>query len=374
MGMVLGKPMNACAEDWSITLPLDAAIPVDRTLSIPIERQLCEKPTQFTHRLIEYRILSQLPGIQRLVTGEFNPRDYAQLQQHQQKMKTYIEGFPPAFHFENPDTKWDVECPWLKPQREYLACTTWLFFVISYRYSMFNIPQSRTDVIKAGIKVLQAQERHYRTLSVQHYKLYALAFFTLEAATAIMVVFIAYPSENEELFATALLHIKESITRMNSIQASNPFAGPAAELIQLLMLRAESIHDVREDIHKDIAHIRTSSSESPTPQDITPHYINSDYKPPFQGDNFDFSDYTPSQTLDLAHSESSSTPPNFDFSIGGIIGPYGPIATLVDNNFMTVPDVWDPMILLERADVMIPEDGRMDGFAGGGYGQGQDIY
>lgn len=366
MSMVLGKPTAASAEDWSITVPLDAAIPVDRTLSIPIERQPYEKPTQFTHRLIEYRALSHLPGLQRLLGGEFNPRDYAQMQQHQQKMKAYIEGLPPPFRFENPDTKWDIECPWLKPQREYLRCTTWLFFVVTYRYSMFTVPQSRTEVIKAGIKVLQAQEAHYRTLSVQHYKLYALAFFTLEAATAIMVVYIAYPSENNDLFYSALFHIKESIARMNAIQASNPFARPAADLIQLLLLRAESIHDVRESIRNDI---NSSSSESPTPQDITPQYLNSDFKPSFQGESFDFADYIPSQALDLAPSESSSTPPNFDFSIGGIIGPYGPTATVVDNNFMTVPDAWDPMILLQRADMMIPGDDGMDGFVGG-YGQG----
>jgi hypothetical protein len=370
MSIVLGKPTAASAEDWSITVPLDAAIPVDRTLNIPIERQPYEKPTQFTHRLIEYRALSQLPGLQRLLGGEFNPQGYAQMQQHQQKMKAYIEGLPPPFRFENPDTKWDIECPWLKPQREYLRCTTWLFFVVTYRYSMFTVPQSRTEVIKAGIKVLQAQKAHWRTLGVQHYKLYALAFFTIEAATAIMVVYIAYPSENNELFDNALFHIKESIARMNSIQASNPFARPAADLIQLLMLRAESIHDVRESIRDDI---NSSPSESPQPQKVTPQYIDSHYKPSFQGESYNSADYRPSQNLDLAHSESSSTPPNFDFSIGGIIGPCGPTATMVDNNFVTVPDAWDPMILLERADVMIPGEDRMGSFAGVS-GQGQDIY
>ena len=107
---------------------------------------------------------------------------------------------------------------------------------------MFHMPQSRTEVIKLGIKVLEAQERHFRTLNVQHHKLYALAFFTLEAATAIMVVFIAYPSENGELFEEAMSHIKDGIARMNIILNANPLARPAKDLIELLMLRAEKLH------------------------------------------------------------------------------------------------------------------------------------
>jgi hypothetical protein len=215
---------------------------------------------------------------------------------------------------------------------------------------MFSIPQSRTEVIKAGIKVLQAQERHYRALSVQHYKLYALAFFTLEAATAIMVVFIAYPAENRELFPTALFQIKESIDRMNAIRPSNPFARPAAELLELLMLRAESIHN-------------STSSRSPrSSHETTPQHVNLEFKPPYQGKNFDLADYPPSQTLDHSHSDSGSTPPNFDFTCGGIIGPFGPTAQMLEADFM-VPDTWDPMILLERSD---------DSLLGDGYGQ--DVY
>jgi hypothetical protein len=353
MGIVLGKPSNVCEENWSIKMPLDAPIPLDRSHGIPAERQPFEKPTQSTHRLIEYRVLSQLPGIQRLLIGEFNPRDFAQVQQYQQKMWACIETVPPPFRFENPDRKWDVECPWLKPQREYLCCTTWLFFLVTYRYSMFTIPQSRTEVIKSGIKVLQAQERHYRALGAQHYKLYALAFFTLEAATAIMVVFIAFPAENKVLFPTALFHIKESIARMNAIKCSNQFARPAAELLELLMLRAESV----------LRDLKSASSNSPgSSQENTPQYINSELTPLDPGEKIDFSDYPPSQTLNPSHSDAGSTPPNFDFTCGGIIGPFGPTAQMLEADFM-VPDTWDPMILLERSD---------DSFVGDGYRQ--DMY
>jgi hypothetical protein len=283
-------------------------------------------------------------------------------------MRELITELPAPFRFENPDTQWDTECPWIKTQRQYSCGTTMLSLLVISRYSMFHMSHSRTEVIKLGIKVLEAQERHFRTLNVQHHKLYALAFFTLEAATAIMVVFIAYPNENGELFEEAMGHIKDGIARMNIILDANPLARPAKDLIELLMQRAEKLH---------------SSSTSPPPSHHTQpppllhqnsslsQYSNPNPTPEFkpetwQNENFDFSDYTPplGPHLDLTHaSDSSATPPGFDFSCGGIIGQYGPVATMIDGNFYGVPDTWDPMILLER-------DGGMAGYAGGeGYGE-----
>jgi hypothetical protein len=237
-----------------------------------------------------------------------------------------------------------------------------------HRYSMFHIPQSRTGVIICGIKVLQAQERHFRTLSVQHYKLYALAFFTLEAATAIMVVFIAYPTENRDLFATAMSHVKESIARMDAINASNPFARPAKELVELLMRRAENLY-------KEVKPPSSPSSppQNLLPQDSTPPQYSTIYtetKPSaWQNDDFDFSDYTPpqGQPLDVTQSGTPSPPPNFDLTCGGIIGQYGPVATVVDNVYYTVPDTWDPMIFLERSDSGIAN--FTSNGVEGGYGQ-----
>ncbi|PMD41813.1 hypothetical protein L207DRAFT_426556 [Hyaloscypha variabilis F] len=377
MSIVLGKPSKANAGNWSITLPLDAPIPGDQSQTIPMERQPHEKPTQFTHRLVEYQMLSQLPGVQKLIHGEFNPHNFAQIQKHEQKMRNLVEELPPAFRFENTDTQWDLECPWIKTQREYSCGTTNLSLMVMHRYAMFHIPQSRTEVIKCGIEVLKAQERHFRTLSVQHHKLYALAFFTLEAAAAIMVVFIAYPSENRDLFAEAMVHIKASIARLSSIETANAFARPVKELMQLLKVRAENLHKEIEFSHDSKPPHLLQDSRTPSYHSANTNTNAQEIKPPhWQTASFDFAAYTPPALAhEFSHSDTSnSTPPisgagenaAFDFSCGGIINQYGPIATVVDNVYYTVPDTWDPMILLERAD-------GTEGYVGGG-GYGQDIY
>jgi hypothetical protein len=355
MSIILGKPSKAFAGNWALTLPLDAPIPIDKTASIPTARPPSSKPTPFTHRLIEYQLLSQLPEVLKLLSGEFNIKDYTEIQQNQQKMHDLIADFPPAFRFKDPDRQWDDECPWLKTQREYTCCTTQLAFLVMHRYSMFHVAASRTETINSAIEVLRAQERHFRTLSPQHYKLYALAFFALEAATAIMVVFIAYPSENSELFEPAMQIVQESIARLHRIKSSNALARPAAELLELLRLRAESTHK------------SSGQAAPPNPQSSSPPTIQQipDIKHTFhsQNEGFDFAAYTPYQNPNL---EIDTSPPPFDFSCGGIIGQYGPIATMIDGNFYGVPDTWDPMILLERD--------AIGGYGAGSGGYGEDVY
>jgi hypothetical protein len=155
---------------------------------------------------------------------------------------------------------------------------------------------------------------------------------------------------------------------MDAINASNPFARPAKDLVELLMRRAENLY-------KEVKPPSSPSSppQNLLPQDSTPAQYSTIYtetKPSaWQNDDFDFSDYTPpqGQPLDVTQSGTPSTPPNVDLTCGGIIGQYGPVATVVDNVYYTVPDTWDPMIFLERS------DSGMANFASngveGGYGQ-----
>lgn len=186
---------------------------------------------------------------------------------------------------------------------------------------MFHIPQSRTEVIKYGIKILHSQERHFRTLSVQHYKLYALAFFTLEAAIAILVVFIAYPVGNGEFFEEAMAVVKESIASLDTIKDLNTFAHPTKELIELLMLRAEKLHK-NTSANTSV----TSSLQIPTLQDSTPpQYINLECKQSsWENESFNFPKYCPypNQSLEQAHSNTSFIPAHstFDLTCGGITG------------------------------------------------------
>ena len=67
-----------------------------------------------------------------------------------------------------------------------------------------------------------------------------LAFFTVEPAVTILAVLIAYPSLQEEVVRDAFRHIVVAISRLNNIRHSNALAGAGADMMQILLTRAQN--------------------------------------------------------------------------------------------------------------------------------------
>lgn len=200
-----------------------------------------EKPSSFTERLIEYHLHLKLHEIRALEVEGAYPKDYANVECLHQYAVKYIRDIPPIYRFENPDTSFDIELPWITIQREYLCSVTWFFLLALHRPYIFSIPRSRTEVIKAGIGILSAQERGFAHSKAHHYKLFTLAFLTVEAAVSILAVLIGYPTMNDELALEAFRHTETAILRLNAIFYQNALAGAGARLIQTLFDRAGTV-------------------------------------------------------------------------------------------------------------------------------------
>lgn len=338
-------------QEWTIVIPLDTDIPMDRSLTIPQERQPHEKPNQFTQRLVEFRLHSKLPELKAVhAQGGPYPKEY--MEKLQQDFYKNIDAASPQFCFEGADRTWDRECPWLKPQREYVQSTTWLILVVAHRPYIFSVPQCRTEVLKAGIKVLQAQERNYRCLGKEFWKLFTLAFVTLEAATAIMAVLIAFPAENGDLIPAALFQVRESIARLKVIGDTNHFAVPAAEVLQSLMSRVEGMDALTGWFAR-----ATSVTDDTAIQNYPAQYQT-------QGSSFDFNSYGEVPTVAFPQSGASNSSPNFDVNFGGVVDTFAPTSNMVDGDLTTAADSWDPMILMGWTDMVTTGDGGM-GYYGG---------
>lgn len=310
---------------------------MDRSQKIPQERQPHEKPSQFTQRLIEVRLHRKLPEIRALL-AEGGPYPEEFLANLRQEFYENLGKISPQFYFENPDRTWDEACPWLEPQRHYIHAATWLVLLVSHRPYIFTAPKCRTVVIESGIKVLQAQEREYRCLTPEFGKIFTLAFITLEAATAIMAVLIAFPTENAEQVADCLFHVRESITRLYKIGDANHFATPAADILQSLMERAEGIE----------ALTNLSSPADESPQNTTMQNLAMQYPP----EDFDFNDYSAGSNPGFPQSDTSNAPLEFDFNFGGVVDTFAPTSTMVNGDLTTSLDAWDPMILMGWSDLM----------------------
>ncbi|KAH8801381.1 hypothetical protein F5884DRAFT_806443 [Xylogone sp. PMI_703] len=241
MGMVLGKPLNINLRDCIICPPIDTKVIENLKTTAPFPRAESDKPTSFTQRLIEYRLQIYLPKIRELeLEGPF-PKDYSRVQRLHQEALTYMDTMPAIYRLENPDRSFDAECPWLPPQREYLCTVTWYFILALHKPYAFTIPESRKEIIRAGIEMLKAQQREFECLKQHHYKLFTLTYLTVEAAVAVLAVLIAYPGDNGEPGKEAFRCIRESVARLRVIhKKSNALAGTGADVIQVLLNRVET--------------------------------------------------------------------------------------------------------------------------------------
>ncbi|EXJ58666.1 hypothetical protein A1O7_06094 [Cladophialophora yegresii CBS 114405] len=239
MGMVLGKPLNFKSDGYTIIPPTDCEIPRNRTSTAPFQRTEYDKPNTFTVRLLEYHIHKYLPQVRELEAQGPYPRDYGKVVRLHQIALDYIASIPPIYRFENPDRSYDAECPQLASQREFLCATVWLFVLMLHRPYIFSLAKSRTEILKAGIEMLNAQQRFFLTLEQHHYRMFTLAYLTVEPCVSMLAVLIAFPSENVDLVTEAFRCIKESLSRVNKIRRANRVAGQGADVIHNLVLRAE---------------------------------------------------------------------------------------------------------------------------------------
>jgi hypothetical protein len=242
MGMVLGKPLNFKPNDYKIVPPTDCDIPENQRTTAPFERSAYDRPNTFTVRLLEYRLHRHLPKIRELEAEGPYPRDYSKVERLHQTAHDYIATLPAAYRLENPDTTSDDDCPMLASQRPYLVGTVWMFILVLHRPYIFSIPQSRTEVLNAGIKMLNAQQRFYLTLKPYHYRMFTLAYLTVEPCVAMLAVLIAFPRENATRVNEAFRCIRESLARLNTIRGTNKVAGQGADVIHSLLLRAQKNH------------------------------------------------------------------------------------------------------------------------------------
>ncbi|KAM0263351.1 hypothetical protein ACHAQJ_001207 [Trichoderma viride] len=324
MSMVLGKPMNIDIRDCWMYPPIDAHIPRNRKTTVPFPRAESDKPTPFTQRLIEYRLQIHLPEIRELAAAGPYPREYATVRRLHQEAVDYINKLTAIYRFEDPNTSFDAECPWLVPQRQYLCSITWFFILALHKPYLFSIPDSRTEVLKAGINVLKAQQRNFQGLKVQHYKLFILTYLTLEAAVSILAVLVVYPADAGVYASEAFHCIKESLSRLHIIQENkNILAGGAIDVIQVLLNRAETTWIARSSgIENALLVASSSSTYEPIDEPTTTSSFSNEATSSFDGPETTFTQEKSPSSTSLA---ADSISPNPEF----IFPPLQPVADLV---------------------------------------------
>lgn len=121
MAIPLGRPMFIDLKLCTITAPEDCATPIDRSSRIPVPRTEGEKPTVLSERLYRVQMTSRYRDIRALEIEGPIPKDPEKVKELHHYAKRFKKSLPPFFRASNPDTRWDLDNPFVPAQREMLS-------------------------------------------------------------------------------------------------------------------------------------------------------------------------------------------------------------------------------------------------------------
>ncbi|KAH0494380.1 hypothetical protein TgHK011_001000 [Trichoderma gracile] len=242
MCLILGRPGSLDWRHGMPTLPIDARFTKDtdrsKTPVIPREEGR-DPPTPLTRNLFLYKTLLPLRDIQDLESEGPCPRDFSKVYKIQEKIMEIHDSTPAVFRAENPDRQWDHEpdLHWL-PQARCLCEQMFYFTLVAlHRPYIFHREESRVEVIKGCLGMLEMQRQLFVGLPPKSWKNWHLFYGSFDAVILLATIYILFPYENAEYRELALQHCHWTVERFATMKDRNLLAKSAIGVLRAVVSR-----------------------------------------------------------------------------------------------------------------------------------------
>lgn len=242
MCLILGRPGSLDWRHGMPTLPIDArfTMTTDRSKTPVIPREEGrDPPTPLTRNLFTYKTLCPLRDIQDLESEGPCPRDFTKVHKIQEKIMEIHDSTPAVFRIENPDRQWDNEpdLHWL-PQARCLSEQMFQFTLVAlHRPYIFHREESRVEVIKGCLGMLEMQRQLFVGLPPKSWKNWHLFYGSFDAVTLLATIYILFPYENAEYRELALQHCHWTVERFATMKDMNLLAKSAIGVLRAVVSR-----------------------------------------------------------------------------------------------------------------------------------------
>ncbi|KAL6871193.1 hypothetical protein J3F83DRAFT_714134 [Trichoderma novae-zelandiae] len=242
MCLILGRPGSLDWRHGMPTLPSDARFTMasdwSKTPVIPREEGR-DPPTPLTRNLFLYKTMIPLRDIQDLESEGPCPRDFSKVHKIQQNILDFHDSTPAVFRIENPDRQWDHEpdLHWL-PQARCLSEQMFHFTLVAlHRPYIFHREDSRVEVIKGCLGMLEMQRQLFVGLPPKSWKNWHLFYGSFDAVTLLATIYILFPYENAEYRELALQHCHWTVERFAAMKDMNLLAKSAIGVLRAVVAR-----------------------------------------------------------------------------------------------------------------------------------------
>ncbi|ORX70426.1 hypothetical protein K493DRAFT_132080, partial [Basidiobolus meristosporus CBS 931.73] len=237
MAVVLGRPMSTNLQTYTFANDVLQR----RDDAPPTKRVETDPPTPFTVILMGYNTAYRyLPKIHELESSGASPEDYyCTVSDIHTAILGNIRNLPDWCRLENPNLKFDKHpsCYWLPAARETLSSEIYFVLLALHRPYIFSVAQSRTEALRAALKILGAQARLFTQSDPRQYMAFNLVFSTFDAMVLTASIYILYPHENRDKLDASLRSIEWGMDRLNTMAQCNKMAKSAYNVVLALRHR-----------------------------------------------------------------------------------------------------------------------------------------
>jgi hypothetical protein len=225
--MILGRPRTINPDDCDIRPPMDCNIPREPSTTVPMTLEYTgdrDLPNSISKNLFLYKLSNMFHKLKALKADKPCPKDYSIIQNLHGEVNTIMEGVPATLRYKNPDTSWDSQYHYLPQQREDIMTYANLFLMALHRPHIVIHAESRRAALKASIVTLESQQRSFSQMKKNHYKLFSLSFYTIDAAILLSIVTAMYLPLKSEIMSRVDGVLLQAIDRLTAMEAHSAMA------------------------------------------------------------------------------------------------------------------------------------------------------
>jgi hypothetical protein len=226
----------------TVTPPIDCEVPIDRLTRVPVGRTDFEKPTPMTERILRLKMTRRLREIRDLEVQGPIPKDPEKVKDLHDFAIEFRTSLPSFYRTPDPDTLWDVECPFVPNHREQLCFLIDAFLIALHRPYVFTREQSQRQVYDSALVILDSQERLFESMDEFPPRNHiGCTVPTFEASILLAVVLISNPGRYHKSFSQSYNSLERAIHRLECIGPRLPLARSGAVILQTALSRITQV-------------------------------------------------------------------------------------------------------------------------------------
>lgn len=241
MAVVLGRPIaTMMAAESSLNLPGDLA--QRETGTPPRTRTAQDPPTPFSVIYVGYDVAYRyFPQVHALENRGARPEDYNTVRVTHTAIMENMDRLPPWCRSEDPDVRFDslTGCHWLPAARQ--ALTSGICFVLLslHRPYIFSMAESRTEALKASLKICTVQRRLFDLSEPQQYISFNMVYPLFDAMVISLAIAVVFPNDNLDILPDLVRNVCWGIDVLSKIGEQNAMARSACGIVKKLLSRLD---------------------------------------------------------------------------------------------------------------------------------------